>query len=212
MKVDISTDITKNFDELLRDVSTRIGSGMPEVRGPMNGLSHRVYKLKYPSGEVLSLRIPKTKEAALGCKTGMTILEHLKMVQPSLEVPKPIYHCLEYNLLTYLDGDALGIWDIHKLVDERRHKLLYSLAEFLLKLWLSPAPQYGYEEWLCNEIDMAIRRSLPATSGWGDPLSFLCRRANMDLIVPERYRSNVAIRHGDLNAWNILINEDSVTG
>jgi len=70
----------------------------------------------------------------------------------------------------------------------------------------------SYREWLCDEIDKAIYRSLPSTSGWGDPLSFLYRRANIGLVTAEQNCSVLAARHGDLNACNILIDEDSVTG
>ncbi|KAG6040383.1 hypothetical protein E4U41_000704 [Claviceps citrina] len=61
-------------------------------------------------------------------------------------------------------------------------------------------------------LDMAFRRSLPANSGWGDPLSFLYRRRSMRLIVPELNCPDMVVRHGDLNSYNILVNEDGLSG
>jgi len=134
---------TTNVDELVRDVSVRMGVGIPKVRGPMDGWSHQVFRLEYPSGEVWSLRIPKSKDDALYCETGLAILDHLKKVQPTLRIPTPLYRSQDYHLLTFLDGDALNAWDSCKLTEKRRHKLLQSLAKFLLKLWSSPAPKSG---------------------------------------------------------------------
>ncbi|KAG5981429.1 hypothetical protein E4U55_002962 [Claviceps digitariae] len=136
-------DDSINLDELIRDVSVRMDVGIPEVSGPMDGRSHRVYRLKYTSGETWSLRIPTTKAAALNFDMGMAILEHLKKVQPLLRVPKLIYKSKSYTLLTFLEGNTLCAWDLSKLAVDRRHKLLSSFAEFLLKLWLAPAPQSG---------------------------------------------------------------------
>ncbi|EFY84961.1 hypothetical protein MAC_08993 [Metarhizium acridum CQMa 102] len=139
---------TEELDQLVRDISTRMDVGIPEVRGPVDGLSHRVYELKYSSGEAWSLRIPKTEVAASISKRGLAVLDHLKKVQPTLWVPRPIYDSETYSLLSFLDGDTLGAWDSFKLTDKRRQQLLNSLATFLLDLWLSPVPQSGWCIWV----------------------------------------------------------------
>jgi aminoglycoside phosphotransferase (APT) family kinase protein len=77
----------------------------------MDGQSHQVYQLKYPRGETWSLRISKSEWAASLAKAGTAILQHLKKVQPTLQVPRPIYESEEYCLLQFLEGDTLGAWD-----------------------------------------------------------------------------------------------------
>ncbi|KAK2601559.1 hypothetical protein QQS21_004877 [Conoideocrella luteorostrata] len=227
-----------DLNELVHDISTKLEVEISDVSGLMDGQSHQIYQLKYPRGEVWSLRIPKTEAAASIGKRGMSVLNHLKKVQPALQVPKPIYQSNEYALLSFLDGDTLGAWDSAKLPEKRRHQLLNSLAAFLFELWLSPAPQSGkklmktkfyviqvfanlatnqvcsksYREWLRDEIDKAFLRSLPESSGWGDPLTFLYRRANMESVIAVGNCVKVAVRHGDLNAWNIIVDEEGISG
>lgn len=62
-----------------------------------------------------------------------------------------------------------------------------------------------YRDWLLDEVDKAIRRSI-LDCGWGDPLTFLYRRAQVESLVLEYGEGNsIAIRHGDMNALNVLV-------
>lgn len=68
-----------------------------------------------------------------------------------------------------------------------------------------------YKQWLQMEIDDAFMRSL-SDPEWGDPLTFLHRRATVDGIVPEGSFPSVAIKHGDISAWNVLMDENGISG
>lgn len=61
------------------------------------------------------------------------------------------------------------------------------------------------------EVDKGIRRSLTNT-GWGDPIHFLSRRAKIDSIVPVSDDTALAIRHAYLNAWDIIVNDNGISG
>lgn len=63
----------------------------------------------------------------------------------------------------------------------------------------------SYKEWLRNEVDRGLRRTLQGTSKWGDPIHYLYRRMKIDDLVPSPDDGPTAIKHGDLNAWNIIV-------
>lgn len=68
-----------------------------------------------------------------------------------------------------------------------------------------------YRDWLLDEVDLAICRC-STNLGWGDPIHFLRRRAWARELVPPRSNLHTAIRHGDVNALNVLVDEDGLTG
>jgi aminoglycoside phosphotransferase (APT) family kinase protein len=49
-------------------------------------------------------------------------------------------------------------------------------------------------------------------SDWGNPIYFLQRRAWAREMVPIQTDLRLVIRHGDLNALNVLVKEDELTG
>ncbi|KND92519.1 hypothetical protein TOPH_02771 [Tolypocladium ophioglossoides CBS 100239] len=61
-------------------------------------------------------------------------------------------------------------------------------------------------------LDMAFLRSLKENSGWGDPTTFLIRRKRVEALVPDTGNRGLAIRHGDLNAWNLLADRNGLSG
>jgi hypothetical protein len=69
----------------------------------------------------------------------------------------------------------------------------------------------SYRDWLIREVDKAIYRSA-TNSGWGDVVHFIQRRTAVDRLVPDQTRLQFAIKHGDLNALNVLVNEHGLTG
>lgn len=68
-----------------------------------------------------------------------------------------------------------------------------------------------YRDWLIREVDKAIYRSA-TTSGWGDVVHLIQRRAVIDRLVPGQTSLKLAIKHGDLNPLNVLVNECGLTG
>jgi hypothetical protein len=69
----------------------------------------------------------------------------------------------------------------------------------------------NYRDWLTREVDKAIYRSA-TTSGWGDVVPFIQRRTAIDRLVPDQTSLKLAIKHGDLNPLNVLVNERGLTG
>jgi hypothetical protein len=69
----------------------------------------------------------------------------------------------------------------------------------------------SYRDWLIREVDKAIYRSA-TNSGWGDVVHFIERRKAIDKLVPDQSPLESAIKHGDLNALNVLVNERGLTG
>ena len=68
-----------------------------------------------------------------------------------------------------------------------------------------------YREWVLREVDKGLCRSLE-NPGWGKPIHFLSRRAQVSRIIPDVDDTSMAINHGDLNAWNIITNEGGISG
>lgn len=69
----------------------------------------------------------------------------------------------------------------------------------------------NYRDWLIREVDKAIYRSA-TTPGWGDVVQFIQRRRAIEMLVPDQTSLELAIKHGDLNALNVLVNEHGLTG
>lgn len=69
-----------------------------------------------------------------------------------------------------------------------------------------------YRDWLRNEVDRGLRRSLEGTSSWGNPIHYLQRRVRITDLVPSPDNGLIAIKHGDLNAWNVIITESGLSG
>ena len=79
-------------------------------------------------------------------------------------------------------------------------------------LQVVPAEFVTYRSWLYDEADKAFLRSLKENSGWGDPVTFLIRRAWVEDLVPSIKNERLAIKHGDLHAWNVLADKDCFSG
>ncbi|KAM3422718.1 hypothetical protein BST61_g203 [Cercospora zeina] len=134
-------------------------------------------------------------------------MRYIKQAQPTIQTPTVVHSAECYVLLDYIDGAPIGPWNSQVLTDERRHHLLDELAVFLCKLWTCPAPvtessvstsaTTTYRDWLLEE---------------GDPVHFLRRRAAIDELLPHHGIGGMAIKHGDMNALNVLVNHDGLTG
>lgn len=192
-----------------------------KISEPIPGGSHNVYVLNIPSGEKWSLRIAKDEFAASLASRSVAIMRHIKQLKPTLQIPAVVHSAECYTLLRYIDGAPIGSWNSQKFNDERRHRILDGLAVFLYELWTCPAPIAGsgvstmttttYRDWLLDEVDKAICRAL-RSSGWGDPVHLFHRRAKVDGLLPRHGNVGIAIKHGDMNALNVLVNEDGLAG
>ncbi|CAH0043521.1 unnamed protein product, partial [Clonostachys solani] len=182
----------------------------------MSGASHDVWLIEnLTNGETLGIRIAKNEFTACLSDRGTTVLRYLKEKRPMLQVPRLICQSQQYSVFQYLGGEPIDYWDSNKLSDQRRHRLLDSLAVFLFEMWTCPVPRgacsVDYKRWLQSEVDLAIIRSLEGDPGWGDLITFLHRRAAVDDIVPEGPFPRAAIKHGDFSAWNVLMDDEGLS-
>lgn len=215
----LSMTMTSHFP--LDEVSSILGTHF-KVEGVAHGQSHDVSILIDSTGVKWSLRIAKDEFAAALSKRGTIILKHVKRLLPSLSVPAVIHEAERYMLLEYMHGRALGSWNHQSISEIDREKILCGLADFLFSLWTCPdtAQVTGarsgrlltYCEWLTKEVDKAIYRSIENFPSWGDPRHFLSRRAQLIELVPSADNTITAIKHGDMNAWNTLIDKGNLSG
>lgn len=68
-----------------------------------------------------------------------------------------------------------------------------------------------YREWLTEEVDKGIIRCL-TNEGWGDPIHFLARRAQIDSLIPNTDDDTMAIKHGKLSAFKVLATDHGISG
>lgn len=210
-----------------------------EVKSQMTqGFSNHVYELRTGNGERLCLRIPVDKYAGRFALQGAKYLRHVKEKNPTLRVPRVIYSSEQYMVLDFVPGNPLGIWSTSVLALERRYLILDGLATFLLGLWETElsVPKNGqrfsdstqesvfanrntghenlYRDWLRKEVDRGLGRALEGTSAWASPhaIQYLQRRMMIGDLVPSPDNGLVAIRHGDLNAWNVIVTEHGLSG
>lgn len=69
-----------------------------------------------------------------------------------------------------------------------------------------------YREWLRNAVDRGLCRTLQGTSAWGNPIYYLYQRMKIDDLVPSPDDGATGIKHGDLNAWNVIVSEKGLSG
>jgi hypothetical protein len=69
-----------------------------------------------------------------------------------------------------------------------------------------------YRKLLRNEVDQGLLRTLEGNSAWGDPIHSLYRRVKIDDLVPYPDDGVATLKHGDLNAWNMIVNERGLSG
>ena len=211
--------ITSHFP--LEEVSSILGTHF-KVECEAHGQSHDVSILIDSTGLRWSLRIAKDKFSAARSKRGTAILKHVKRLQPSLLVPAVIHEAERYMLLEFMQGRVLGSWNHQSISEIDRKRILCGLADFLFSLWTCPdtaqiiAARSGrlltYCEWLTKEVDNAIYRSIENFPSWGDPRHFLFRRVQLVELVPSADNTTTAIKHGDMNAWNTLIDKGNLSG
>ncbi|KAK3376724.1 hypothetical protein B0T24DRAFT_677593 [Lasiosphaeria ovina] len=202
----------------LEEVSVVLGTKIVNATRFEQGLSHDVYMISTEAADTYTLRIPKDKTAASIAKTGTVLLTALKRGQPTLQVPSIIYESDQFSILQFLDGEPLKSWNNLDMSVHRRETLLEGIGKLLLDVWTaaavadaSPPNLCTYRAWLVNEADKGFRRSL-ARSDWGDPVHFLHRRTIIPQMLPEYDGTMIALKHGDLNVWNVLADGKGLTG
>ncbi|KAJ0160434.1 hypothetical protein CTA2_7971 [Colletotrichum tanaceti] len=205
--------------EILDDVAVSTGLEVREVSHLMEGRSHEVYKITVgEEGKPYCLRVPKNESALATARRGLEVLKCLKNLQPALQAPAVIYESDRYAILQYLEGGPIRSWNTTTLTQDRRQTLVKSLAAFLFTLWTSPIEIDGatprnitYSDWRRDEVYKGFLRSIDGT-GWDDPIHFLRRGKIAQDLVPKHDDTETAPKHGDLNAWNVLVDTAGLTG
>ncbi|GAB7337493.1 hypothetical protein MBLNU457_g2822t1 [Dothideomycetes sp. NU457] len=203
-------------DNLLAELSSTLGIEQLHLDSHFRGCSHDIFVLTSRDGREWSLRIARNEFAASLAERSIAIMRHISEQRPMLSIPRVISHAKNYTLLGYLEGSPIRLWNSSTLTDQERHKILDGLAIFLYQLWTCPVidtndSKTSYQDWLLHEVDQAICRSI-RHPGWGDPIHFLRRRLRIEDVVPREGVPRLAIKHGDMNALNVLVHHGELSG
>lgn len=226
-------DMASPLNAIISEISAAQRTTIKVESEHIEGQSNIVYKLRTGAGERWCLRVPVDAGAGRLAARGASLLKEVRRRIPTLQAPAVIHASESYTLLEFLPGYALGSWNTHALPREQRQVLLNDLADFLFNLWKienigqtstskyilavaerSAGPPKSYKKWLQDEVDRGLRRTLKGTSSWGDPIHYLRRRMKIDDLVPpqDTGSGSAVVRHGDLNAWNVIVQESGLAG
>ncbi|KAF4547012.1 Hypothetical protein D9617_70g089290 [Elsinoe fawcettii] len=206
-----------NIDHILHELSEMFDEEFNLVGDPLNGHSNLIQAVSSSSGRKFSVRISHDDFAARLAQQGYKTLRQLKQERPELKAPRVIAANQSYGVLDFLEGEPIGLWNHKSLSDNVRKGYLDGLSCFYLTIWTTDLPDssaaISYEDWLRKEVDYAFLRALRSTDGsWGDPMSFLFRRSIIQSLTCSPEDSFMVVRHGDMNAWNVIVNGLHLTG
>ncbi|BAE59179.1 unnamed protein product [Aspergillus oryzae RIB40] len=72
-----------------------------------------------------------------------------------------------------------------------------------------PEQNPRYSAWLTESLDRGLRRTLTGTARWGDAIDYLIMRSMIPEYAGEYDKyTDVGFAHGDLNAYNIMKDDD----
>ncbi|RDL37245.1 uncharacterized protein BP5553_04678 [Venustampulla echinocandica] len=206
--------MTPPLATIISEISSIKNSHIKILSGPLKGGSNTVYEIQSEQGDRWCLRIPHDADAASFATKGTAILEDVKKRRPALLAPAIIYQSDYYTVMEYLDGEALKSWNTQVLPKERRQDLLDGLATFLFSLWTleevqdTQGTENSFE--MRSTKDFSVR--LKETPLGGDPIYYLYRRVKIDDLVPYPDDGVAIVKHGDLNAWNVVVSERGLSG
>ncbi|KAJ5567163.1 hypothetical protein N7535_006469 [Penicillium sp. DV-2018c] len=185
--------------------ASRLRQGVPcsfADDNPYVGSSHRVFKVVFEDSVQWAAR-------------------HIKEQCPEIKAPNLYIEAgLRVIYSEWVAGNPLAIWN-SKIPLVKRQSLLDDLAEFLLQLWTITVPsalaseqEDPYSAWLTQSLDRGLRRTLTGTARWGDATDYLIMRSMIPEYAAEFDKYiGVGFAHGDLNAFNVMINDDfNLTG
>ncbi|KAJ6066891.1 uncharacterized protein N7446_003928 [Penicillium canescens] len=211
-----SLDVLSEASRLRHGIPCSFADDNPYVGG-----SHRVFKVVFEDSVRWAARInqdPNNWETEL---RAVRRFQHVKKQCVEIKAPN-LYVAAEHPVLysEWVSGNPLAIWN-SKIPLLKRHSLLDDLAEFLLQLWttavpsaLAPEQNCLYSVWLTQSLDRGLRRTLTGTAKWGNATDYLIMRSMVPKYAAEFDKYiGVGFTHGDLNAHNVMINDDfNLTG
>jgi len=208
----------------LAEASSTLGVQHLHIDSHFVGCSHDIFVLASPSGQKWSQRVARDDFAALIAERSIPIMRHISDQRPMLSIPSVVDHAPKYTLLGYIEGSPITSWNSNTLTEPERHLIPDGLAIFLNQLWACPVEdvtsgkgiltddlEMNYHDWLLHEVDQAICRSI-RNPGWGHPINFLRRRLRVKDVVPCQGIPRLAIKHGDMNALNVLVHRGELSG
>jgi aminoglycoside phosphotransferase (APT) family kinase protein len=219
---------------MLSEISSILEVGELSIRNSLSGCSHEIFVLESADGQRWTLRIAENEFASSLASKSVAVMRHIKTLQPTIQIPA-IFHTVEtYSVLEYMQGAPIGSCDWHLMGEKKRHELLDGIAAFLVQLWTCPVPaaeqgenrstdtllslmrhvgvaEITYRDWLLDEVGEAICRSIE-NPGWGSPIPYLQRRAEVDELDPCQENLGMIFKHGDMNEQNVLVNSDELSG
>ena len=182
---------------------------------PLRGGSHDVFKLEFADSEKWALRVCRDEHDWPAELRASKTLQHIKKHHPKIRAP--IVHGTKHPVwfLEWVEGEPMSKWNLEIPVNIRRN-FLNDLADFLLQLWHTPAPESPhpkpvapYSKWLTQTIDRHIQRTISGRASWGDALEYLIMRSMIGYysVAVDEY-TQFGIAHGDLNTHNIMVDKN----
>ncbi|KAG9228154.1 hypothetical protein BJ875DRAFT_528295 [Amylocarpus encephaloides] len=205
--------MTPPLAAIISEISSTQNNHIKILSGPLKGGSNTVYEIQSEHGDRWCLRIPHDDDAASFATKGAAVLKDAKEKRPALLAPTIVYQTNDYTVMEYLDGEALKSRNTQVLPKKRRQVLLDGLAIFLFSLWTLEETQHTqeykmtYRKLLQSEVNKGLIRALEGNSAWGDPIYYLHRRVRIDSLIPYPDDGVATVKHRDLNAWNVVVNE-----
>lgn len=206
--------------EILSEAS-RLRSGVPCSLGDENpciGGSHRVFQIVFEDSVQWAARVSEHSNDWKSELRAVRQFQHIKTLRPEIKAPS-LFIEEEHPVLyqEWICDKPLAIWN-SKIPLNKRHRLLDDLAEFLVQLWTVPVPipsdvaqerSCSYSVWLTQSLDRGLRRTLNGTARWGDAIDYLIMRSMIPGYGAELDKyTGIGFAHGDLNAYNIMKNDD----
>jgi hypothetical protein len=183
---------------------------------PCLGGSHRVFKVVFEDSVLWAARVSDDPNNWKNELRAVRQFTHIKKQRPEIKAPD-LFVEAEHPVLysEWISGKPLAIWN-SQIPLFKRQRLLDDLAEFLLQLWTTPVPpglaqekSCLYSLWLTESLDRGLRRTLRGTARWGNAINYLIMRSMILNYAAEfdRY-AGIGFTHGDLNAHNIMKNDE----
>lgn len=180
------------------------------------GRSHRVFKVVFEDSVQWAARIcddPGNWKSEL---RAVRQFQYIKRQCPNMKAPNLFVEEERPVLYSeWISGKPLAIWN-NQVPLVKRQRILTGLAEFLLQIWtvnvppdFAPEKNRLYSVWLTESLDRALRRTLSGTARWGNAVDYLIMRSMIPDYADEfDGYSGFGFTHGDLNAHNIMRNDD----
>lgn len=183
---------------------------------PFHGGSHDVFKIVFEDAVQWAARVCHDYNNWRYELHAVQMFQYIKQQCPEIRAPSVFFnedHPVLYS--EWVSGKPLAIWNA-QIPPINRQRFLEDIAEFLLKLWTIPAPpasisvqNHRYSAWLTESLDRGLRRTLAGTAKWGDAINYLIMRSMIPAYAAEYDEyTDVGFAHGDLNARNVMRNND----